>query len=81
MAGSLSWKRLGGAVACVGAGLLGAVVPALVVAGLLVAILFGVIAAEQRVAAQRRARNEPSPLEQLAEGSVEGAAPGAPGTG
>jgi len=65
MAGSVSWKRLGGALACVAVGALATVVSAVVVAALLVAVLMAVIAAE-RVAALRRARRgEPSPLERL----------------
>jgi low temperature requirement protein LtrA len=65
MAGSLSWKRLGGGLACVAAGFLGALIPALAVASLLVAILVTVIALEERSGARRRARGEPSPLERL----------------
>jgi len=65
MAGSVSTKRLGGALACVAVGALATVVPALAVAALLVAVLMAVIVAE-RVAALRRARRgEPSPLERL----------------
>jgi len=65
MAGSVSWKRLGGAVACVLSGLVGLMAPALVVAALLVGVLAAVIALEQ-VAGRRRAnRGEPSPLERL----------------
>ena len=37
MAGSLSWKRTAGAIACVPIGLLGLAVPALVLTTLLVA--------------------------------------------
>jgi low temperature requirement protein LtrA len=66
MAGSLSRKRLAGAVACVPVGLVGTVAPALVVAGLLVAVLVSVIAAEQVASARRKARGETSPLERLA---------------
>jgi low temperature requirement protein LtrA len=65
MAGSLSWKRLGGGLACVAAGFLGALIPALAVAALLVAILVTVIALEERTGARRRARGEQSPLERL----------------
>jgi low temperature requirement protein LtrA len=54
MAGSLSWKRLGGALACVAAGAIGPVVPALVLATVIVAILIGVIGAEQLAARQPR---------------------------
>jgi low temperature requirement protein LtrA len=65
MTGSVSWKRLGGACACVAVAPLGAVVPALAVEALVVAILVGVIAAEHLAAARRSARGEPSPLERL----------------
>jgi low temperature requirement protein LtrA len=65
MARSLSRKRLGGAVACVVAGLLGTTISALVLALLIVAILVAVIAAENVTGARRRARGEPSPLEAL----------------
>jgi len=65
MAGSLSRKRLAGAAACVAAGLLGTVVPALVLLLLVLAILVAVITAEVVTGARRRARGEPSPLEAL----------------
>jgi low temperature requirement protein LtrA len=65
MAGSLSRKRLAGAVACVAAGFVGLAVPALVLSLLLLAILVAVIAAEVLTGARRRARGEPSPLEAL----------------
>jgi low temperature requirement protein LtrA len=65
MAGSLSGKRLAGAVACIAAGALGAVAPALVVAALIIATYVAVIAAEIVTGRRRRARGEPSPLEAL----------------
>jgi low temperature requirement protein LtrA len=65
MAGSVSWKRLSGALACLAVGAVGGFAPALVVAALLVAVLVAVIAAEHVAAARRRARGEPSPLERL----------------
>jgi low temperature requirement protein LtrA len=65
VAGSLSWKRLAGAVGCVAAGFVGTFAPALVVAALLVAVLAAVIGAEQVSGARRAARGEPSPLERL----------------
>lgn len=43
---SVSWKRLGGAVACILVGLIGTVVPALALSALLVGILLIVIASE-----------------------------------
>jgi low temperature requirement protein LtrA len=65
MAGSISWKRLGGAVACVAAGALGGAVSALVLATLVTAILIAVIASEQVSGARRRARGEATPMEAL----------------
>ncbi len=66
MAGSISGKRLSGAIACVVAGLLGTVVSALVLAALLVGVLVAVIVWERVAALRRVARGEPSPLELLA---------------
>ena len=65
MAGSLSVKRLSGALACVAAIALGYVVPALALAAILVGILVAVIAAETVTGRRRAARGEPSPLEAL----------------
>jgi low temperature requirement protein LtrA len=65
MAGSVSWKRLAGALACLAVGALATVVPALVVASLLVAVLMAVIAVERLAAVRRARRGEPSPLERL----------------
>jgi low temperature requirement protein LtrA len=65
LAGSVSWKRLGAALACVGVGLVGTVTPALVVAALLVAVLLVLIVLEDRAGRSRRRRGEPSPLQQL----------------
>ncbi len=65
MAGSVSWKRLGGALVCVLVGFVGVYVPALVVAALLIAVLVAVIVCEYVAAARRSARGEPSPLERL----------------
>ena len=65
MAGSLSWKRLLGAVACLVVGLAGTVASALVVASLLVAVLATVIGAETVASRRRGARGEPSPLQRL----------------
>ena len=65
MAGSLSWKRLGGAVGCAALGAVGTSIPALVLAALVVGVLVAVIAAERVAAARRAARGEPSPLERL----------------
>ena len=65
LAGTLSGKRLGAAFACVGVGLLGLVVSALVVAALLVVVLVVVIALEHAAGRRRRLRGEPTPLERL----------------
>ncbi len=65
MTGSLSTKRAVGALLCVGAGVIGLRVPALVVAAILVAILVGLILFEHGAAIRRRQRGEPSPLERL----------------
>jgi low temperature requirement protein LtrA len=65
MAGTLSRKRLGGALACVVAGLIGTAVSALVLGLVIVAIMVAVITAEVVTGARRRARGEPSPLEAL----------------
>ncbi len=65
MAGTLSTKRLGGAVACVAAAGIGAIAPALVLATLLLAIMIAVIAAEQVSGKRRAARGQPSPMEAL----------------
>jgi low temperature requirement protein LtrA len=65
MAGTLSRKRLGGAVGCVAVAGIGAVAPALVLAALLLAIMIAVIAGEQVSGRRRAARGRPSPLEAL----------------
>jgi low temperature requirement protein LtrA len=65
LAGSVSWKRLGGALACLAVGALGPFLPALGVASLVIVVLIAVIVAEHVAALRRRARGEPSPLERL----------------
>ena len=65
MAGTVSARRLGGAVACLAVGLVGLVVPALAVSALLVTVLVGVIALERVAEARREARGAPSPLERV----------------
>jgi low temperature requirement protein LtrA len=65
MAGSVSWKRLAGALACVALGGLGVFVPALVLAALVVSVLIAVIGTERIAEIRRRGRGEPSPLERL----------------
>jgi low temperature requirement protein LtrA len=73
MAGTVSWKRLGGALACLAVGGVGLFTPALALAALLVAVLVVVIGAEHIAAARRNARGEPSPLERLEASAGEGA--------
>jgi low temperature requirement protein LtrA len=65
MAGTVSRKRFGGAIACVAVGLIGSSAPALVLIAAVVAVMVVVIAAEQVSEARRRGRGEPSPLERL----------------
>ena len=65
LAGSVSWKRLGGTGACLAVAIVGTFAPALVVEALLVVVLVGVIVAEHAAAVRRAARGEPSPLERL----------------
>jgi hypothetical protein len=61
----VSWKRLGGALACLGAGALGSFLPGLAVASLVTVVLIAVIVWERVAARRRRARGEPSPLDRL----------------
>ena len=65
MVGSISSRRLAGALACGPAGAVGVFAPALVVGALLVVILVAVIVAEQVAGARRARQGEPSPLERL----------------
>ncbi|MBA2358993.1 MAG: low temperature requirement protein A [Actinobacteria bacterium] len=65
LARTVSWRRLGGAVACVAAAGIGAFAPALLLAGLLVAVLAAVIGSESLASARRSARGETSLLERL----------------
>jgi low temperature requirement protein LtrA len=69
LAGSMSWKRLVGALACAVTAVIGAFASALLVSALVLVVLMAVIASEQLTATRRRARGEPSPLEVL-EGTV-----------
>jgi low temperature requirement protein LtrA len=66
MVGTLAGRRLAGALGCLAVGAVGTFAPALVVAGLLFAVLVAVITADQIAGARRRRRGEPSPLERLA---------------
>ena len=75
MAGTLSWKRLGGALACLAVGGLGPVAPGLVLSALLVAVLVCVIVAERIAEARRRKRGEPSPRELLETEAASGYSP------
>ena len=65
MAGTVSVKRLSGAIACCVAGLLGTIAPNLVLAALLNVVLAAVIVSEQVAGVRRRSRGEPAPLERL----------------
>ena len=63
--GTLSTKRLAGAVACLAVAALGAVAPALVLAGLVVVVLVAVIGAEELSRPPPGGPGEPAPLEAL----------------
>jgi low temperature requirement protein LtrA len=65
MTGSWGPKRLYGAAGCLAVGAAGPFVPALVLAGLVIAVLAAVIASEHLAAARRARRGEPTPLERL----------------
>jgi low temperature requirement protein LtrA len=65
LTGTVSWRRLTGAAACVAAGVVAGGADALVLAVIVLLVLIGVIAAETRAAARRAARGEPSPLDRL----------------
>jgi low temperature requirement protein LtrA len=65
MTGTISVRRLSGAAACVVVGLVGTMLPALVLGLALVLVLVAVIVSEQIAAAGRRSRGEPTPLERL----------------
>jgi len=67
MTGSVSVRRLTGALACLAVGAIGTFAPALVVAGLLFGVLVAVIVGDQVAAVRRRRRGEPSPLERVVE--------------
>ncbi len=75
MAGTLSRKRLAGALVCLAVGGLGPVAPGLVLAALLVAVVVGVVVAERIAESRRRARGEPSPLERLESDGASGYSP------
>ena len=63
MTGTVSARRLAGALACLAVAAIGIFAPALVVAALLFGVLVAVIVGDQLAAARRKARVEPSALE------------------
>jgi len=65
MTGTISGRRLAGALACLAVGVIGTFASALVVAALLLAVLIAVVVGDQVAAARRTRRGEPSPLERL----------------
>jgi low temperature requirement protein LtrA len=66
MSGTLGGRRLAGAAACLAVAAIGTFAPALVVAGLLFAVLVAVIVGDQIAGARRRRRGDPSPLDRVA---------------
>src|SRR5215204_1778316 len=66
MSGTLAGRRLVGALACLAVAAIGTFAPALVVAGLLFAVLVAVIVGDQIAGTRRRQRGERSPLERVA---------------
>jgi low temperature requirement protein LtrA len=70
MVGTIAGRRLAGALACLAVAAVGTFAPALVVDGLLFAVLVAVIVGDQLAGARRQRRGEPSLLEQ--EGSASG---------
>jgi low temperature requirement protein LtrA len=66
MTGTISPRRLAGAIACLAVGAIGTFASALVVAALLLGVLVAVIVADQIAATRRRRRGDPSPLERIA---------------
>src|SRR3954452_3012236 len=73
LTGTISWRRLTGAAACVLAGVVAGGADALVLALIVLAVLVGVIGAETVAAARRDRRGEPSPLDRLQAAGGEGA--------
>jgi low temperature requirement protein LtrA len=81
MTGKWGPKRLYGAAGCLAVGALGPFVPALVLAGLVIAVLAAVIASEHVAASRRAHRGEPTPLERLeASAGTRATSPAPPGT-
>lgn len=65
MTGTVSAKRVAGAVGCVAVALIAGVIPALLAEALVVIVLLAIIGAEELTASRRRARGEASPRERL----------------
>ena len=65
LARSVSWRRLVGALLCIGAGVIGLFTPALVPLALTVLILVGVIVSERILFSRKAARGEATPIELL----------------
>jgi low temperature requirement protein LtrA len=65
MTGTVSGRRLAGALAALAVGAIGTFAPALVVAGLLFGVLVAVIVGDHVAGARREIRGEPSPLERV----------------
>lgn len=63
MSGTVSRRRLSGAIACLALGAVGTSIDALVLAAALLAVLVAVIVGDQLAGTRRRARGEPSLLE------------------
>ena len=71
LTGTMSKRKLSGALACVVVGSVGLFLPALVFSGLLILVLVAVIWSNYLAASRSRARGEASPIKQLeAEESV-----------
>jgi low temperature requirement protein LtrA len=65
LTGTLSKRKLFGTLTCVVVGLISLYLPALVFAGLLIAVLVAVIGSNYLIASRSRARGEASPIEHL----------------
>ena len=72
LAGSLPPKRVAAGLACIGAGMLGDVVPAIAVSGLIAGVLVTLVVAERVAGIRRERRGEPSPLERLEQAAAAG---------
>jgi low temperature requirement protein LtrA len=65
LTGTVSWRRLSGAAACAVAGVVAGRADALVLAVIVLGVLVAVIGSERLAALRRARRGEPSPLERL----------------